>query len=212
MLLRRVITTRSANYDTSYLELNKDSIPKYFQSSAKSRFFVVAPPPSLQEFAYYSCWELRGKIASANENDFLQKQVQMAATKSHTYILCWVLEVDESCWVWIIFGGISLCFAPYLCCEQSLAPIRGMTWNGGTLQCRPFPPLLHHWLYNWFFFFFSPVVSAIGAVITIYLGSLFHYSRAPVKPEEKCNVLWFMEAIWPVLIRGIYRTWRRLRK
>lgn len=40
-----------------------------------------------------------------------------------------------------------------------------------------------------FFFFFSPVVSAIGAVITIYLGSLFHYSRAPVKPEEKCNVL-----------------------
>ena len=33
------------------------------------------------------------------------------------------------------------------------------------------------------------VVPAIGAVITIYLGSLFHYSRAAGKPEEKCNVL-----------------------
>lgn len=52
-------------------------------------------------------------------------------------------------------------------------------------------------------FFFPPVVPAIAA-ITIYLGSLFHYSRAAVKPEEKCCVLWFMEAIWPVLIRGIY--------
>lgn len=37
--------------------------------------------------------------------------------------------------------------------------------------------------------FFPPVVPAIGAVITIYLGSLFHYSRAAVKPEEKCCVL-----------------------
>lgn len=52
-------------------------------------------------------------------------------------------------------------------------------------------------------FFPPPVVPAIAA-ITIYLGSLFHYSRAAVKPEEKCCVLWFMEAIWPVLIRGIY--------
>lgn len=38
-------------------------------------------------------------------------------------------------------------------------------------------------------FFFPPLVPAIGAVITIYLGSLFHYSRAAVKPEEKCYVL-----------------------
>lgn len=37
------------------------------------------------------------------------------------------------------------------------------------------------------FFFLSPpaLVPAVGAVITIYLGSLFHYSRAAVKPEEK---------------------------
>lgn len=81
--------------------------------------------------------------------------------------------------------------------------MRGITWNGGTLQCRPFPlPSTSDYTID-FFFFFPPVVPAI-AVITIYLGSLFHYSRAAVKPEEKCCVLWFMEAIWPVLIRGIY--------
>lgn len=65
------------------------------------------------------------------------------------------------------------------------------------------PLVLHQWLYNWFFFP-SPPVAPATAVITIYLGSLFHYSRAAEKPEEKCCVLWFMEAIWPVLIRGIY--------
>lgn len=80
--------------------------------------------------------------------------------------------------------------------------MRGLTWNGGTLKCRPFPPLLHQWLYNWFFF---PAVVPAVAVITIYLGSLFHYSRAAVKTEQKCFVLWFMEVIWPVLIRWIYK-------
>lgn len=63
-----------------------------------------------------------------------------------------------------------------------------------------------------FFFLSHQEVHAIGAVITIYLGSLFHYSRAAVELEEKSGVLWFTEAIWPLLIRRIYRTWRRLWK
>lgn len=38
-------------------------------------------------------------------------------------------------------------------------------------------------------FFFQPVVPAT-AVITIYLGSLFHYSRAAAKNRRKSAVLY----------------------
>lgn len=100
------------------------------------------------------------------------------------------------------------CPLPKVWAPLSLHERNNLKWRNTSMS--PFPPLLHEWLYNWFFF--PPVVPAIGAVITIYLGSLFHYSGAAVKPEEKCCVFWFMGAIWPVLIRGIYRMWCRLWK
>lgn len=122
-----------------------------------------------------------------------------------------VLELDESCWVWIIFLSVSLCFAPLpgLWAALSLYERNNLKWRNTSMS--PFPPSPPRVIIQ-LIFFFPPLVPAIGAVITIYLGSLFHYSRAAVKPEEKCYVLWFMEAIWPVLIRGIYRTWCWLRK
>lgn len=108
-------------------------------------------------------------------------------------------------WELLSMNHFSLCFTlfcplPQLWAVLSLHERNNLKWRNTSMS--PFPPLLHRWLYNWFFFF-PPVVPAI-AVITIYLGPLFHYSKPAVKPEEKCCVLWFMEAIWPVLIRGIY--------
>lgn len=73
------------------------------------------------------------------------------------------------------------CPLPRLWALLSLHERNNMKWRNTSMS--PFPPLLHKWLYNWFFSF-PPVVPAIGAVITIYLGSLFHYSRAAAKPRK----------------------------
>lgn len=80
--------------------------------------------------------------------------------------------------------------------------MRGITWNHGTLLCCPFPPLLQQWLYNWFFFPTGGSCYSSNNNLSWLLVPL--QQSCGEKPEEKCRALWFMRAIWPVLIRGIY--------
>lgn len=71
------------------------------------------------------------------------------------------------------------------------------------LLCFPFPPLLQQWLYNWFFFFRTGGSCYSSNNNLSWLLVPLQQSCGE-KPEEKCRALWFMRAIWPVLIRGIY--------
>ena len=98
----------------------------------------------------------------------------------------------------------SLRFAPVArpWADLSLHERNNLKWRNTSMSPLP-PPLLNEWLYNWFFFFFFPaLVPAVGAVITIYLGSLFHYSRAAAKPEEKCCSYDLWRLFDPRLLEG----------
>lgn len=154
-----------------------------------------------------------GEIGFTNENYLLGKQMN-CNTGNKELCTCYFHLAVWVGWELLRINHLSQCWA-FLCplprpqVLLSLYKRNNLKWRNTSMS--PFPPLFYEWLYNWFFFF-PPMVPATGTVITIYLGSLFHYSRAAVKPEEKCCVLWFMEAIWPVFIREIYRMWCRLRK
>lgn len=62
--------------------------------------------------------------------------------------------LSPGCLCWMRVGGREsfLSFDPQPGCEHRWASTRGITWNGGTLQCRLFLLSSNQWLYNWFFF------------------------------------------------------------
>lgn len=204
-----MITTRSANYDTSYLEPKQRQHPKICLRKGVWSWDVVFAF-SLFELCLLFRLKTWGEIGFANENYFLQKQMNC---KCHT---CFYFFFLLGAWVWwelLSMNHFSQCFAlfcplPRVWAAVSLHERNNLKWRNTSMS--PFPPPPPRVIIQ--LIFFPPLVPAIGAVITIYLGSLFHYSRAAAKPEEKCCVLWFMEAIWPVLIRRIYRMWCRLWK
>lgn len=80
--------------------------------------------PSPREFVFIiQAEDLRGKLVllmkiTSWENKWIAKcQLQRVAT-CVSFFFFWALELDESCWGWIIPLGVSLCFAPYPGCEQ----------------------------------------------------------------------------------------------
>lgn len=158
---------------------------KYFRSTASLSWSVDFSLSQL-EFVFIILVEVCGEIGFANENYLLGKQMNCNASnkESHTCYcpsagLSWTRAVgDES-------------FFPEFC---SLLPLARVV-STAKPAWEELPGMKEHFnvtlsssrlrVIIQLIFFFS-VVPAAGAVITIYLGSLFHYSRAAVKPEEKC--------------------------
>lgn len=212
--LRQVITTCSANYDTSYLESKQKEQPSNISGARLvGAGVLLLASPSLSLCLLF-WWRFVGKLVLLMKiTSWENKWTVTPATKRPVPVI-----IHLQVWAGrelLRMNHFSQSFA--LCCPLlglwaplSLHERNYLEWRNTSMS--PFPLLVYEWLYNWFFFLSLSVVPAAGAVITIYLGSLFHYSRAAVKPEEKCCVLWFMEAIWPVFIREIYRTRCRLRK
>lgn len=181
-------------------------------------FFFLLPA---RVCVYYSGWGPGGKLVLLMKITSCENKWTVNASHKELHTCFFLLPGAQAGWELFRINHFSqfvarFCLLPRLWAVPSLHERNNLKWRNTSMS--PFPPLLHKWLYNWFFFSHpppphpTPVVPAVGAVITIYLGSLFHYSRAAAKPEEKCCVLWFMEPIGRVLIRGIYWTWRGLRK
>lgn len=96
----------------------------------------------------------RGEIGFANENYFLWKQMNCKCQPqrvAYLFFFCQVLKLDESCLVWIIFSQFIALFCPLprLWAVLSLHERTNLKWRNTSMS--PFPPLLHKWLYNWFF-------------------------------------------------------------
>lgn len=173
---------------------NKREHPKIFLERCEEEFereccFCLLPAGVC---VYYSGGGLGGKLVllmkiTSCENKWT---VNASHKELHTcffFFFCQVLTQDESCLVWIIFSPFVAVFCPLpgLWAVLSLHERNSLKWRNTSMS--PFPPLLHKWLYNWFFSPPTPPppppVPAIGAVITIYLGSLFHYSKTRGKVQ-----------------------------
>lgn len=81
-------------------------------------FFTV----SLKEFVFIiRVKDLGGKLVLLMKITSCENKWTVNASRKScipVFYFSWVLELDESCWVWIIFLSVSLCFAPYPGCEQ----------------------------------------------------------------------------------------------
>lgn len=99
--------------------------------------FLPSPCKSLCLLFRLRTW---GEIGCANENEFLQNPMYCKChhKELHTCFFCYVLKLDESCWVWIIFLSALYCPLLGLWAALSLHERNNLKWRNTSMS--PFPP------------------------------------------------------------------------
>ena len=99
--------------------------------------FLPCPCKSLCLLFRLRTW---GEIGCANENEFLQNPMTCKChhKELHTCFFCYVLKLDESCWVWLIFLSALYCPLPGLWAALSLHERNNLKWRNTSMS--PFPP------------------------------------------------------------------------